>query len=237
MEKELRLDVTKKGLPAIWESGGGSTNTGSAQIVAGPNGEKLTPIYVRRAGSLSNSEHALFRAEEGMMVIGASHHRRDFTIRVWRVTRLEFEKGRPIKVLPVESGLLAPGMSESQVFDLAPKYGSNRWDHYQLVLKGANGTHQAWWKNGCLDEQPNEPLFWLDEGEPNQWIAQLQTLAEFGQGEWSILAESPFCQGGALDGQEWSSICDGGGVSPEWVYAAVEKATCYHCREPHFVEV
>lgn len=49
----IELTITKKGLPALWESGGGATNTGSATIIAGPNGEKLVPIYVRRSGHLS----------------------------------------------------------------------------------------------------------------------------------------------------------------------------------------
>ena len=35
---EIRIDKTKKGYPAIWECGGGMTNTGYSQIIANSDG-------------------------------------------------------------------------------------------------------------------------------------------------------------------------------------------------------
>jgi len=87
----IELTITKKGLPALWESGGGATNTGSATIIAGPNGEKLVPIYVRRSGHLSCGQHALFVIREGHFVIMASHWRRDFTIKVYQIVEINLE--------------------------------------------------------------------------------------------------------------------------------------------------
>ena len=32
---EIRIDTTKRGIPALWESGGGLTSGGSATIITG----------------------------------------------------------------------------------------------------------------------------------------------------------------------------------------------------------
>jgi len=91
MIRNIELTLTKKGLPALWEEGGGATNTGSATIIAGLNGERLTPVYVRRSGSLSCGQHALFIVRTGCRVIMASHWRQDFTIKVYRITSIDLE--------------------------------------------------------------------------------------------------------------------------------------------------
>jgi hypothetical protein len=51
---------TAKGYPALWEQGGGASNTGEAQIVTGPRGEKLKPVYVKSKGHRACGQHALF---------------------------------------------------------------------------------------------------------------------------------------------------------------------------------
>ena len=76
---------TNSGKLGIWEHGGGSTNTGTAQIVCGDRGQPLKPIYIRARGDLSNSDHALFVAQKGMHIVKASHHRDDFEIDVLRI--------------------------------------------------------------------------------------------------------------------------------------------------------
>jgi len=82
----ILLERTRgKGLPALWESGGGSTNTGYAQVVAGPHGEPLKPVYVRRRGHLSCAHHALFVVEPKVWLIRADHHREDFEIGVFQL--------------------------------------------------------------------------------------------------------------------------------------------------------
>ena len=88
---EFELTITKRGLPAIWERGGGATNTGSATVVAGPNGERLKPVYIRGRGHLSCGEHALFIVKEGYHVIMASHWRRDFTVKVYRIASIDLD--------------------------------------------------------------------------------------------------------------------------------------------------
>jgi len=133
---KMKIEKTKKGLPAMWESGGGYTQTGDAIIIAGPNGEKKTPLYIRRRGHLACERHALLLIHEGDIIIEAEHHHRDFEVRVWRIDQI-------------------------------------------------------------LEEE-----------------AQLSLLHEFSWGDWDVEPPENFRAA---------------------VEAAMKKATCYHCREPHYV--
>lgn len=140
MNMKIIVDKTKKGYPAYWEAGGGYTNTGYATIITTRDGQPKKAVYIRGRGELANSEHALVILEKGDHIIKTSHHRRDFTIKIFRILSFEKEKG----------------------------------EIYALI-KQVN----------C-----------------------------FNMGEWD--AELPAHLEAA-------------------VHAAVEKATCYHCREPHFI--
>ena len=135
----LQIERTKKGYPAMWESGGGYTNTGEATIIANKDGQPKKAVYIRRRGHLANGEHALFILEVGDYIVEANHHR-DFGIGIFRM--LGFED------------------KEEEVY--------------------------------AIVEQVNC----------------------FSRGEWD--AELPASLEAA-------------------VKAAMEKATCYHCREPHFI--
>ena len=99
---KIPLEKTRKGYPALWESGGGMSNTGDATIVAGSHGERLRPVYVRRRGHLAGGDHALFIVRPGMVVVEADHHRRDFRIRVMRIERITQENGHPVAIARVE---------------------------------------------------------------------------------------------------------------------------------------
>jgi hypothetical protein len=79
---EDNIVKTSKGYPAIWESGGGMTNTGTARIVCGPNGEKLKPVYIRKKGQLSCSTHALFLLKHGIYVIEVDRHNDEYTMKI-----------------------------------------------------------------------------------------------------------------------------------------------------------
>ena len=88
MTKTISIERTKKGLPALWESGGGYSNTGKATLIAGPNGEKKVPLYIRQRGPLACAHHALFVVREGDIVIESSHHRGDFSHQVYRIVTI-----------------------------------------------------------------------------------------------------------------------------------------------------
>ena len=91
-KQEILLERTRKGLPALWEQGGGYSNTGEAQIIANPDGSPKKPVYIRRRGELANREHALFVVEKGDIVILSNHHRRDFHHRIFRIAMVEEEE-------------------------------------------------------------------------------------------------------------------------------------------------
>ena len=63
------------------------TSTGHSIIVAGPKGEKKVPVYIRKAGSLACGEHAMLPIQKGDTIITATHHRKDFAIHVYDVSR------------------------------------------------------------------------------------------------------------------------------------------------------
>lgn len=83
---------SKKGIPCFWESGGGSSNTGEAIIIASPEGKKIKPIYIRRSGHLSNSDHALVPLTEGSYIIKTYHHRGDYTINIYKILSFDNNK-------------------------------------------------------------------------------------------------------------------------------------------------
>lgn len=88
---EIKLNFTKKGHPALWEKGGGMTNTGNSQIIANADGSAKKPVYINRRGHLSNGEHALLIVSQGDLVIQANHHRRDFEIVVMKIVSIQEE--------------------------------------------------------------------------------------------------------------------------------------------------
>lgn len=142
--KTIYISYSKKGIPCVWEQGGGFTNTGSAVIVADSVGRPKRPLYIRRRGSLACDYHALIPITTGDVVVTADHHRKDFTIEVVRIIEIPSKK----------------------------------------------------------DE--------TDKGEANAEI-----ISRYDAGEW--VPELPI------------EFFDA-------VQAAKNKAVCYHCREPHFIE-
>lgn len=134
------IERTKNGYPALWESGGGRSNTGEATIIASPSGEPKKAIYIRSRGSLANAHHALVILEVGDYILEANHHRKDFNIYVYKI--LDFKSKATEEVATVE-----------QVYE----FSKGKWD--------------------------KEPPAYLEQA----------------------------------------------------VYTAMYKATCYHCREPHYI--
>lgn len=104
----LPIERSRKGLPCLWEAGGGLTNTGRATIIADRNGRPKSPIYVRGAGSLSCGEHALVPIEVGDHVIKAYHHRKDFEIVVYRIVEIRDEEAEVEVVMDYRMGEWAP---------------------------------------------------------------------------------------------------------------------------------
>ena len=87
-----KIVKTAKGFPAIWEEGGGFTNTGLVDIITGSNGEKLEPIYIKSRGDLSCKQHALFLLKQGMYLIQVERYDVVYLIDVYQYQGEEFEK-------------------------------------------------------------------------------------------------------------------------------------------------
>lgn len=68
----IKIDTTKRGFAAMWESGGGMTSGGSATIITGRNGEARRPVYMPRGGHLACGNHALITVYEGCHIVHAS---------------------------------------------------------------------------------------------------------------------------------------------------------------------
>lgn len=110
----MKVTRDKRGVPCLWESGGGSTNTGNATLIAGPHGEKKVPVYIRRAGQLSCGDHAMVPIEVGDTVVTANHHRGDFSVVVFRIKRI----GEGLGIGPDDEALLV----SEYIFDM------NQWN-------------------------------------------------------------------------------------------------------------
>jgi len=71
MKKTISITTTKRGFPAMWESGGGMTSGGSATVITGRGGEARHPVYMPRGGPLACGNHALITVHEGFYVVHA----------------------------------------------------------------------------------------------------------------------------------------------------------------------
>lgn len=72
--KTIKIDATKRGLPAMWEQGGGLTSGGSAIIIAKRDGQPPRPVYMPRGGHLAGGKHALIPVHEGYFIVRTNIH-------------------------------------------------------------------------------------------------------------------------------------------------------------------
>lgn len=148
MHAWTRIPTTYRGHPALWESGGGRTNTGRAVVVAGAKGEPLAPLYVRSHGHLACGDHALLPVHEGSHIVQVWRWGEDFLISAARVLELypDMQGGWEARTLLVglyEDGrwgpLLPEGLEEAVIaaVEKARCYHC-RSPHY--VLQGERGA-------------------------------------------------------------------------------------------------
>lgn len=88
----FNFELTKKNLPAIWESGGGYTKTGSAVIIAGSKGEPKAPIFVRSGGHLACGNHGLFIINISDIIITCKRNKDEFDIQVYEIKKIDVNK-------------------------------------------------------------------------------------------------------------------------------------------------
>jgi hypothetical protein len=87
--KLIKIHSLGTGTPVIHEEGGGSSNTGHAFVICGPQGERVEPLSVPKGES--QGVHAVFRAGIGMHVVESEYDRDHEKIVVWRIHQIVFE--------------------------------------------------------------------------------------------------------------------------------------------------
>jgi len=120
-----KIVKTSKGYNAIWESGGGMTNTGFAIIVCGESGEKLEPIYIKRKGNLSCSEHALFLLKDGVIVIHITRKKNHDAL----MLEDEIQNLYDVKIYEYENGDFIE-VERLPCYEEAIKAGKEKTKHY-----------------------------------------------------------------------------------------------------------
>jgi hypothetical protein len=81
----IKISATNRGFPAMWESGGGLSNTGYSQIITDRQGEPRRPVFVRNRGDLACKEHALITVHEGFYIVKAGRHHDDYSFSISRI--------------------------------------------------------------------------------------------------------------------------------------------------------
>lgn len=89
---KMTIELSKKGLPCIWEQGGAYSNTGDSILIGDAFGNPKKAIYVKRKGELSCGEHALIPLRKNDVIVTASQWRCDFTINIYRIIDFDLEK-------------------------------------------------------------------------------------------------------------------------------------------------
>ena len=88
----LKITRSKRGIPCLWERGGGYSNTGEARLICDIDGYPKKAIYIRKSGSLACEEHALIPVTKNDVVVKASHHRKDFEIEIYSISQIQGEE-------------------------------------------------------------------------------------------------------------------------------------------------
>jgi len=117
MEKWV-FERSNSGLPVFWESGGGMSNTGHADIICDATGNKKVPIFIRTGGELAIGKHALFVVNPGDVIVKLRRHHRDYTIEIYRVVSIcKEEDGRVVGEV-----------------ECVAKYDCGEWDNFDVPL-------------------------------------------------------------------------------------------------------
>lgn len=89
---KMTIELSKRGLPCMWEQGGSYSNTGDSMLIGDAFGNPKKAIYVKRKGELSCGEHALIPLKKNDVIVTVSQWRCDFTINIYRVIDFDLEE-------------------------------------------------------------------------------------------------------------------------------------------------
>jgi hypothetical protein len=144
---EEQLVKTKRGLPALWECGGGMSNTGDARIICDSQGNRKKPLFIRTGGHLALDNHALFLVEEGDIVVDVYRHHSDYDITVKRIAKINQDtEGRLIAEL-----------------EIIAHFSDGEWDNEDIAEKYKDAINSATEKSRCY--HCREPHFYTQHPE------------------------------------------------------------------------
>ena len=87
----IEIELSKRGIPCVWEKGGAYSNTGNCQLVCDMNGKAKKAIYIRTRGSLACEEHALIPIRVNDHVVEVGQWRHDFDVKIYRIISIDNE--------------------------------------------------------------------------------------------------------------------------------------------------
>lgn len=87
----IEIELSKRGIPCVWEKGGAYSNTGDCQLVCDMNGLAKKAIYIRTRGSLACEEHALIPIRVNDYIVKVSQWRDDFDIKIHKIISIDTE--------------------------------------------------------------------------------------------------------------------------------------------------
>ena len=104
--KKIKTETTKMGYHALWEAGGGATNTGESTVICDQSGLPKRALYIKRGGHLANKSHALIGVEVEDIIVKCWHKRRNFWVRIFKITDFDGEFAVTEKVFEYSKGEL-----------------------------------------------------------------------------------------------------------------------------------
>ena len=167
--------------------------------------------------------------EVGDYVIEADHHRKDFYISVMKIVDIEEQAEKT----------LGNSIENLTVAEYSEKYPPFE-DLKETVSQGVNGYPIKRLPNGNYVMAKGHDEIWgytiYPEVEKIEMYATLEPFASFGMGEWDNKdIERVFAAWETNDLESIKDIDDEIYNLCQAISAAQTKATCYHCREPHFI--
>ena len=208
-----KIEISKRGIPCMWEKGGSGSNIGRATIITNKSGEPKRPLHIRKKGELSCGEHALIPVEAGDFVIFAGHQRDE--------TMIKIQKIENVSVVPGE----VPGEVIDEIYHknaedvFQEKYGLT----YEELEPTNIDTKRPCKKMGKLIVYHQfSNWFQICKIEKTQFAyAEVKLLERVEAGRSEVEGKVP---------QQYRFLRNG-------IHKAVAKAFCYHCSYPFYVQM
>lgn len=145
---------SKKGIPCVWECGGGYTNTGGATIVGDYKGRPKKPLYIKSYGELACRDHALIPIRAGDIIIDLDRHHDIYDIS-WYQVRATAEDETAIE--PMDWDYFDEGRLNmlNAAVDKSYMYHCRK----AIYIKDIDSKHK-FVENVCLDED-----VWVEEDD------------------------------------------------------------------------